>query len=359
MLFRFGKKKKQVSRPLESKELLRLLAADKLPCRRCGATCPTKGVSILESITCACGNSSLVKPCKLSSFYLYEFIDHGGMGIVYRAVSPEYPGEDFAVKLLHADKCDDLSIDALMNEARNLRKFEGHPHIVQAVEVGEVDGAYFFVSELIEGQRLDRYVEYAGQLPPAEAVDLILELLRIDKYVWTLGFLYRDLKPENILLKDGRCKLIDFGLCIGLSDAHSPRTAEIEGAPHFMPPERLTGEPEGVYSETYSLGMILYYCLLGRTLFPSGDAQEVAEQYLHGDRSAPELQDVGHQSEQHHPQSHRPTNSRSLPILRPLGKRSQAMPKGAVARAFVASPPPRLEHPKSPFSQEKLKNTIG
>lgn len=291
MLFDWFKKKRPVG-ALSPSQILSDLQSDKLPCRHCGRQLDTQSVRPLESIVCECGNRMAVAPRTLGSFILFEFVDQGGMGLVYRAVSHQYPDETFAVKVLHQDHPESDRGDALMNEARHIRKFEGYPHIVQAVEVGEVGDELFFVTEFIEGKRLDQHLSPSSPFSVEKAIDLVLELLRIDKFIWSHGLLYRDLKPENILLRNGKCVLIDFGLCVGLSHAHSARAPEIDGAPHFMPPERLTGEAEGVYSETYSLGMILYYCLLGDTLFPSGEAQAVAERYLSGDRAAPELTGV-------------------------------------------------------------------
>jgi len=127
---------------------------------------------------------------------------------------------------------------------------------------------YFIVTEFVHGDRLDMLVESRKQIPEKEAVKIILEIIEAEMHIIQSGYLFRDLKPENIIIdRTGTVKLFDYGLCVTLHDAanHENITDELNGSPVLHPPERIVGAPEGEYSEIYSLGMVLFYMLAGRT----------------------------------------------------------------------------------------------
>ena len=90
---------------------------------------------------------------------------------------------------------------------------------------------------------------------------MMLTLIEVERNIYQKGFLFRDLKPENIMITPpNRPIVIDFGLCMDVVEAmFETDNPMVNGAPHFMPPERLTGAGESVWSEIYSLGMLMYY----------------------------------------------------------------------------------------------------
>ncbi|MFT5129100.1 MAG: serine/threonine protein kinase, partial [Rhodothermales bacterium] len=120
-----------------------------------------------------------------------------------------------------------------------------------------------------------------GRILIDELLPMMLNLIDTARFIYQKGYLYRDLKPENVIIRADRTPiLLDFGLCMKVENAmFDTEDAHVDGAPHFMPPERLTGEGESVWSEIYSLGMLMYYSLTGQTFFEPGDVQQVAERY--------------------------------------------------------------------------------
>jgi eukaryotic-like serine/threonine-protein kinase len=261
-------------------------------CPKCRRPVDGSGVEPFSEIPCPHCQAMVLIPGDVGGYWAYRLLDSGGMGVVYKAVSAEFPDETFAVKLLPLGREDDARLIAsLHNEAVVLRHFRDHPNIMQFVEFGQAANEYFLVSKFVAGLRLDRRIVALGVLRDSEAVALALELLGIERFIVRQGYLYRDWKPENLILRaDGSPVLVDFGLCRPLTEAARPEEGdEVDGAPHFMPPERLTGGGERVCSEIYSIGMLLYYVLTGQTFFASGPAAEVVEQYVYGDRSSSKL----------------------------------------------------------------------
>jgi serine/threonine-protein kinase len=251
-------------------------------CRHCQNQLPLADLDPLSEIPCPHCNRKIMVPMTIGNYYLYRHIGGGGMGRVYKAVSEEFPDERFAVKILpEGFNCDDALIDALYLEAEVASELYEHPNVIKAVEFGMDQNNYFFASEFVMGQRWDDRVFRHGRILIDELMPMILDLIDTVRFIYQKGLLYRDLKPENVIIRrDGTPIMLDFGLCMKVEDAmFDTEDAHVDGAPHFMPPERLTGEGESVWSEIYSLGMLMYYSLTGQTFFEPGDVQQVAERY--------------------------------------------------------------------------------
>src|SRR5262249_25580424 len=139
----------------------------------------------------------------------------GGMGEVYRALDTRL-GREVAVKLLPS---------AFSTDKDRLRRFEqearaagmlNHPNVLTIYDVGATSpglwGAPYIVSELLTGETLRERLN-GGALPPRRAIDFAAQIARGLQAAHEKGIVHRDLKPENIfLIKDGRVKILDFGL---------------------------------------------------------------------------------------------------------------------------------------------------
>lgn len=295
--------------------LIDAMINDLVLCEHCKARLHLDHFTPLTKVPCpTCGRAILV-PTSYNGYYLYRQIGRGGMGQVYKAISEEFPDERFAVKILPADRiCDESLIDALYMEAKVANEVYDHPNVIKAVEFGRDEvGGYFFATEFVDGQRWDDRVFRHGRILISELMPMMLDLIDTVRYIYHKGYLYRDLKPENIIIRPDRTPiLLDFGLCMLVEDAmFDTDDAHVDGAPHFMPPERLTGQGESVWSEIYSLGMLMYYSLTGQTFFEPGDVQAVAERYALSERDdyllaeipemTPELVDIVMRSIQRDP----------------------------------------------------------
>src|ERR1700730_8800575 len=160
---------------------------------------------------------------KLGPYEVQSPLGAGGMGEVYRARDARL-GRDVAIKVLP---------EALAKDADRLRRFEqeartiaalSHPNILGIHDIGTHDGAPFLVSELLEGQTLREKLE-AGPLPVRRAIEYALGIAQGLAAAHEKGIVHRDLKPENIFItKDGRVKVLDFGLAKLVSPEESHET---------------------------------------------------------------------------------------------------------------------------------------
>ncbi len=239
------------------------------------------GLEMSRCPHCGAGNFT---PLKISSFYLFAPLGGGGMGAVYKAFS-----EDIscicAVKILpRAKRNDHEFIKNLLAEISAAERFGSHPNLPRLISAGDCGGEHFMACEFIEGERLDRLVESRKQLTEREALSIMKQILEAEKHIRNCGYLFRDLKPENIIVsKDSKVKLFDYGLCLELtklSASVQERSDQLEGSPFYLPPERIVGASEGEYSEIYSMGMLFFFMLSGRTYYSESEINDLVVKHL-------------------------------------------------------------------------------
>ncbi len=152
-----------------------------------------------------------------------------------------------------------------------------HPNIVGALDAGEISGPdchdpvlHYFVMELIAGQNLEKYIETHGLLAPAQACDLAYQVAGALMEAHKHQLVHRDIKPPNILITpEGQAKLLDFGLARRF---HSRATepGAVLGTVGFMAPEQIRDASSvDARADIFGLGCTLFWCLTGRTPFPS------------------------------------------------------------------------------------------
>ena len=256
------------------------------PCSECGHFFQLDHPEPLTTSACSrCGAGNFV-PKKLGPFWLYKFCAVGGQGRVYKATCSLVPDTEFAVKILPEEHRQDPDlINALRREAEITALFNDHPNSVNVVEFDRDDGIVYMATEYVDGLLLDEFIEKNTKLSEEDAVFYAIQLLDVIETVYSKGYLYRDLKPQNIIIgKSKNLVLVDYGICFPVDFTAEDVSDEVDGSPHFVPPERLTGEGENISSEIYSIGMLLYYMLTGHTYFKGSNLQEIAEQHVNGAR---------------------------------------------------------------------------
>jgi eukaryotic-like serine/threonine-protein kinase len=234
---------------------------------------------------------ALTSGSKLGPYEIVAPIGAGGMGEVYRAHDAEL-GRDVAVKVLPA---------AFSEDAERLRRFKqeaqaaaalNHPNILTIYHVGEYNGAPCIVSELLEGESLRQRLQ-SGPMPVRKVIDCGIQVARGLAAAHSKGIVHRDLKPENIFLtKDGRVKILDFGLAKltrpeeSESGSDSPtltRGSEpgfVLGTVGYMSPEQVRGQQAGPASDLFSFGAILYELLTGKRAFRGETAADTMSAIL-------------------------------------------------------------------------------
>ena len=249
-------------------------------CTKCGRRTPLQGLTPLEMGRCSHCDMSNFVPKRINGFWLFYPLGGGGMGAVYKAYHEQFLGQFYAVKVLPREKRRDPElIHNLQSEAAIVSALGQHPCVVSGVESGYRDDEHYLATQFIEGERLDKRIERLGRLPELEVILIALRILAAEAHIYNQGYLFRDLKPENILITGTEgAYLYDYGICITIDNALKEIGEFVEGSPFYMPPERLSGGGERPRSELYSLGMVLYHALAGKTYFNAKELQQLARQ---------------------------------------------------------------------------------
>ena len=226
---------------------------------------------------------------KLGHYTILAPIGAGGMGEVFRAHDPRLD-RDVAIKVLPAAMARDPDrLARFQREARSVAALN-HPHIVTIYSVEEAAGVHFLTMELVTGQPLDRIIPAQG-LPFEQIVDIAGSLADALAAAHDKGIVHRDLKPANVMVaRDGRVKVLDFGLAKDVSDAApyaatrtslgNTQAGMVMGTPAYMSPEQVSGRPLDHRTDIFSLGVVLHEMSTGRPPFAGASAAELISAIL-------------------------------------------------------------------------------
>ena len=212
---------------------------------------------------------------KLGRYTIIEPIGSGGMGAVYLA-RDEKLERSVAIKILAPGLV--TGEDArrrFRKEALALAKLS-HPHIAAVYDVGEQDRVDYLVMECVPGQTLSATLK-SGPLTVERATSILLEIAGALEEAHEQGVIHRDLKPANVMITPrGHAKVLDFGIAKLLAPLAPDATASMEtgmliGTPLYMSPEQALGNPVDARTDLWSLGVIYFQLLTGRTPF-EGDS---------------------------------------------------------------------------------------
>jgi serine/threonine-protein kinase len=232
---------------------------------------------------------------RLGSWVLEKEVGRGGMGCVYLAHQEPPPAEgprQAAIKILATE----LAVEQgfllrFRREIEVLRQLD-HPHIVRFLESGTQDGRYYFVMEFVDGPSFQELLEKQGRLPWVEVLDLALQIAPALKHAHDRGIVHRDIKPANLMRVDngpdapGTVKLTDFGIASLFASEHLTVTGGVVGTAEYLSPEQAAGKPVSRRSDLYSLGVVLYTLLTGRTPF-SGEVLDLLHKHRFGQFDRP------------------------------------------------------------------------
>lgn len=241
---------------------------------------------------------------KLGPYEIVGTLGAGGMGEVYRARDTRI-GREVALKILPSTYSED---------AERLRRFEqeartagllNHPNLLAIYDVGKENDSPYIVSELLQGETLREKLR-TGPLPTRRAMDYGMQLASGLAAAHDKGIIHRDLKPENLFLtKDGRLKILDFGL----AKLHSPQSELPEGHSQlgtiaadsvpgvvlgtigYMAPEQVRGLPADHRSDIFAFGAVLYEMLTGKRAFAGNTPADTLSAILQKD--PPDLSQSG------------------------------------------------------------------
>jgi eukaryotic-like serine/threonine-protein kinase len=229
-----------------------------------------------------------MEPEKVSHYRILEKLGAGGMGVVYLAEDMKL-GRKVAIKILsheYTTNKDRLHrFDQEAAAASNLN----HPNILTIHEVGDDDGCHYIATEYIDGVTLRRKLA-ASHLEAPEILDIALQIASALQEAHAAGIVHRDIKPDNIMIRrNGYVKVLDFGLAKLTEtvdrtplDTESPTRVLVQtdagvvmGTSHYMSPEQARGKPVDARSDIWSLGVVIYEMVAGRTPFEGETSTDV------------------------------------------------------------------------------------
>jgi serine/threonine-protein kinase len=215
-------------------------------------------------------------------YHVVERIASGGMGEVFRA-RDSVLAREVAIKVLHRSLAGDQAfVDRFRTEARAAAGLS-HPNIVAVFDWGAVDGIYYMVMEHVRGQGLRALLTRDGRLEAGQAAEVVRQTLLALEHAHREGIVHRDVKPENILITtDGVVKVADFGLARAYAEGRQTEAGTVTGTVQYLAPEQIRGEPADPRSDLYSLGIVTYELLTGKTPFTGETAMSIAYKHLSG-----------------------------------------------------------------------------
>jgi len=230
---------------------------------------------------------------QLGPYRIEALIGEGGMGQVYRATDTRLDRK-VAVKVLPQRFAQDPERLARFEREAKAVAALAHANILVLYDIGTDASGPFVVTELLQGETLRQRLK-TGPLPYRRAVEIGRAVAEGLAAAHARGVVHRDIKPENIFLtRDGRVKILDFGVAHFTRPQSSPATSSegaptaptvtapgmTVGTPHYMSPEQVRGQPVDARTDLFALGCVLYEMLSGRRLFAKSTSADTLSSVL-------------------------------------------------------------------------------
>lgn len=212
-------------------------------------------------------------------------IGSGGMADVYKA-KDRVLNRLVAIKVLKQEYSTDATfVKKFRVEAQSAAGLS-HPNIVNVYDVGEDDGVYFIVMELVQGITLKNYIDMKGKLDIREALSISVQIASGLSAAHENRIIHRDIKPQNIIMsRDGKVKVTDFGIA-KVADSTTVTTTAA-GTVHYISPEQARGGYSDERSDIYSLGITMYEMVTGRVPFEGETNVAVALMHIQSEITPP------------------------------------------------------------------------
>ena len=223
---------------------------------------------------------------KLGDRYVIEReLGRGGMGAVYLARDRRLD-RPVALKVLPPEYAAVPELrERFLRETRLAAGFS-HPNIVPVFAIEDTDDVLAFAMGFVEGESIASRVARDGPLTRRDAVRCMTDVSYALAYAHGRGVVHRDIKPDNIMIEraTGRALVMDFGIARAITPvADKPgltRVGEVVGTPEYMSPEQAAGDSVDGRSDLYSLGLVAWFALVGRTAVTGESTQRILVKQL-------------------------------------------------------------------------------
>jgi eukaryotic-like serine/threonine-protein kinase len=220
--------------------------------------------------------SQSVRPSAIGRYRVLDVLGSGAMGIVYKAHDPAI-GRDVAIKVVRIDADSTQERAAAIDRFRQEVQAAGrcsHPAIVGVYDFLNESGDPAIVMELVEGMSLHRTLRDPSTRVTSLVPGILLRVLEGLGYAHGQGIIHRDIKPANILVtQSDQVKIADFGIA-RLADHNATVGGVMLGTPSYMAPEQLTDDKIDRRADLFSVGVILYEILAGKSPFAGRTVSE-------------------------------------------------------------------------------------
>ena len=218
-------------------------------------------------------------------YEILEKIGTGGMSDVYKAKDHKL-NRFVAMKVLKQEFSENTNFVSKFRIEAQAAAGLMHPNIVNVYDVGEENGIYYIVMELVEGITLKKYIEKKARLSYKEAVSIAIQVSMGIEAAHNNHIIHRDIKPQNIIIsKDGKVKVTDFG--IAKAATSNTITSNVMGSVHYTSPEQARGGYSDEKSDIYSLGITMFEMLTGRVPFNGETTVAIAIKHIQEEMPSP------------------------------------------------------------------------
>ena len=231
---------------------------------------------------------AVIEAQQLGQYTLEQKLGEGGMGVVYKG-RHSMLRRPTAIKLLHADKVNEISIARFEREVQITCQLN-HPNTIAIYDYGRTpEGVFYYAMEYLDGIDLQQLVNQYGPQPESRVIHILTQICGSLFEAHSNGLVHRDVKPANVMLNRRGCqpdlvKVLDFGLVKAIDQDDRQRRSEdgmLTGTPLYMSPEAIQA-PMTVDSSTdiYAVGAIGYFLLTGKPVFEADGIAELLQKHL-------------------------------------------------------------------------------
>ena len=209
-------------------------------------------------------------------YLVIEELGKGGMGRVYKVLDQEI-NEKVSLKLIKPEiAADRETIDRFQNEIKITRRIT-HKNVCRMYHLGREKDTYYITMEFIRGENLKKMIRMTKAMSLETTLNIAQQVCHGLIEAHRLGIVHRDLKPQNIMIdEDGDARIMDFGIASSIETKGATLPGMMIGTPEYMSPEQIDGGEIDARSDIYSLGIIIYEMLTGKTPFSGETPWSVA-----------------------------------------------------------------------------------